>query len=561
MTARTHISLLAFALTSSCIAQEITFSEHIAPIIYNNCTVCHREGEIGPMSLTNYEEISAHALSIKAVTEEGSMPPWEPDRSFSRFVGERGLTVDQIQWISDWADAGSPEGDPTLAPSLPDFPTGSVLGEPDLTLTMADSYTIKGNGRDEYRVFVLPTGLTEDKDVVAVEFRPGNAQIVHHALLTIDSTGGARKLDAEDPNEGYSSFGGFGVSSREGLAYPGWVPGTTPRFFPAGTGLKLPTTADILLQIHYAPWQVKESDQSSINLFFADKPVDRYVNTRLLLPSDLVDENKDYYRLNPLLGLLAGGLIAEGVQDFLGESVTSAQTRSLAQNATIDTVFGDQLGGTVAGFLAFDIPKNKTQKFTGKWDIKKDISLLNVWPHMHYLGKDWEIILERPDGSTENIIRVGEWDFNWQGSYTFSNYIKAPAGSRILASASYDNTQLNFANPNSPPKDVNWGEKTTDEMYFLPFSYVDYEEGDELLSLDDFNQSDLPIFRVDALTEDTIQFRLQAQDAPFVIEHSEDMHLWQRVTTTETGSNADWRNLSMPRTDASAGFYRAVIFP
>ncbi|MGY8687932.1 MAG: hypothetical protein ACKVHP_09380 [Verrucomicrobiales bacterium] len=351
------------------------------------------------------------------------------------------------------------------------------------------------------------------------------------------------------------------MSSREGLAYPGWVPGTTPRFFPAGTGLKLPTNADILLQIHYAPWQVKESDQSSINLFFADKPVDRYVNTRLLLPSDLVDENKDYYRLNPLLGLLAGGLIAEGVQDFLGESVTSAQTRSLAQNATIDTVFGDQLGGTVAGFLAFDIPKNKTQKFTGKWDIKKDISLLNVWPHMHYLGKDWEIILERPDGSTENIIRVGEWDFNWQGSYTFSNYIKAPAGSRILASASYDNTQLNFANPNSPPKDVNWGEKTTDEMYFLPFSYVDYEEGDELLSLDDFNQSDLPIFRVDALTEDTIQFRLQAQDAPFVIEHSEDMHLWQRVTTTETGSNADWRNLSMPRTDASAGFYRAVIFP
>jgi hypothetical protein len=513
------------------------------------------------MPFTNYEEVSAFAQAIAGVTAEGIMPPWPPDRSFSRFVGERGLTEAQIDLISRWAENGYPEGDPALSPTLPDFPEGSVLGEPDLTLTMSQSYTIRGDGRDEYRVFVLPTGLTEDKDLVAVEFRPGNPKIVHHALLSIDSTGEARRLDAEDAAEGYPSFGGFGVPVRQGLAYPGWVPGATPRFFPPGTGLKLPAGADLLVQIHYAPWPLKDSDQSSVNLFFADKPAEREIKTRVMFPSDLVDSQDEYYKLSPLLGAFAGSTIANGVQEFLGESVSNNDIRALAGNATLDTVFGDQIGGTVAGFLAFDIPRETQRTFRGKWEIEKDISLLNVWPHMHYLGKDWEITLYRPDGSTENLIRIGDWNFNWQGSYTFNRYIKAPAGSRIFATASYDNTRENFANPNSPPKDVNWGEKTTDEMYFLPFSYVDYQEGDELLSLDQFSPGDLPAFRVAQLTGENIEFLLQAGESSFFIEHSKDMQLWQRIAVDESQAEAgDWQRLSLTRSHESAGFYRAVIF-
>ena len=98
-------------------------------------------------------------------------------------------------------------------------------------------------------------------------------------------------------------------------------------------------------------------------------------------------------------------------------------------------------------------------------------------------------------------------------------------------------------------------------MYFLPFSYVDYQPGDENISLQDLTHGDLPTFRVDGLTEDTIQFRLQNQDNTYYIEHSADMHLWQRVSSTETDADADWRTISMPRTEDSAGFYRAVIFP
>ena len=124
----------------------------------------------------------------------------------------------------------------------------------------------------------------------------------------------------------------------------------------------------------------------------------------------------------------------------------------------------------------------------------------------------------------------------------------------------YDNRSINLANPNSPPKDIDWGEKTTDEMYFLPFSYVDYEPGDETISLQSLAPGDLPMFRVDGLTEEAIQFRLQNREGAYYIEHSSDMHLWQRVTTTESSVADDWRTITLPRTEDSAGFYRAVIF-
>ena len=232
---------------------ETTFSEHISPIIYNNCTVCHREGEIGPFPLTNYAEVVDLAESILYVTEERLMPPWPPNRQFSRFVGERGLTDGQLQLIANWVESGAPQGDPAQEAPIPDFPEGSLLGEPDIVLKMSEAFPIRGNNRDEYRVFVLPTGLTEDRDIVALEFRPGNPSIVHHALFAMDTTGEARRLEAEDARPGYESFGGFGVPLRQGLSLGGWVPGATPRFYPAGTGVRLPANADLLNLMTRAP--------------------------------------------------------------------------------------------------------------------------------------------------------------------------------------------------------------------------------------------------------------------------------------------------------------------
>ena len=145
-----------------------------------------------------------------------------PNREFSKFkfLGERGLTDQEIETIAQWVEAGMPEGDPAIEAPIPKFAKGSALGNPDLTLRADEPYKIKGSNEDEYRVFVLPTGLSEDRDLVGVEFRPGNRAILHHALLAFDTTGQARESDASDPLVGYEVFGGFGLPVSPKLSSP-----------------------------------------------------------------------------------------------------------------------------------------------------------------------------------------------------------------------------------------------------------------------------------------------------------------------------------------------------
>ncbi|MEO1384373.1 MAG: peroxiredoxin, partial [Bacteroidota bacterium] len=123
------------------------------------------------------------------VTSINYMPPWPPDPNFQEFQGERFLSDGEKQKIADWVSAGMPEGPANAAPPLPQFPTGSQVGTPDLVLSFSQAYLHQGNNVDQYQNFVLPTGLTEDKILKAIELRPGNNKIVHHALFALDTTG------------------------------------------------------------------------------------------------------------------------------------------------------------------------------------------------------------------------------------------------------------------------------------------------------------------------------------------------------------------------------------
>jgi hypothetical protein len=267
-------------------AQTPTFSNDIAPLIYNKCGSCHRPGEIGPMPFTNYNEVSAFGSMINFVVQSGYMPPWMPNPSYRKFVGEKVLSAAEKQLIADWVNAGMPEGDPNQTPPFPTFPQGSALGVPDTVIPMAQALSVPGNNQDLYRVFVLPTGFTTDKDIAAIEFRAGNRSIVHHAIIVSDVNGYGRSLDNQSPGYGYTSFGGFGIPSYEQFL-SGWAPGMEPRFFPDGIGFRLKAGTDLLLQVHYAPTAAPETDSSYINIFFAKKPITRYVQTSELLDFNL----------------------------------------------------------------------------------------------------------------------------------------------------------------------------------------------------------------------------------------------------------------------------------
>src|SRR5687767_14017545 len=163
------LPIIAIIIVTQLSFGQATFTKDIAPIIYNNCTKCHRPSEIGPFSMMNYSEIAPWAPMIKYVTSIRYMPPWKADPHYSRFLGERVLTDEQIALIAEWADNGAPFGNPADEPSLPEFPTGSQIGTPDLVLSMSESFHHVGGNQDEYRVFVIPTGLTEDKQIATLE--------------------------------------------------------------------------------------------------------------------------------------------------------------------------------------------------------------------------------------------------------------------------------------------------------------------------------------------------------------------------------------------------------
>lgn len=428
------VLFLLFIISGTCTLAQPTYSKDIAPIIYNQCTVCHRAGEIAPMSFTSYEEVKNWASTIKYVTGIKYMPPWKADPEYSRFLGENYLSDDQIALIAEWADAGAPRGNVADEPSLPDFPEDSVLGEPDLVLTMESGWLHKGNNQDEYRYFVIPTGLTQDRVVKAIELRPGNSKIVHHCLFFEDTTGEAAANDAATPEYGFDGFGGFTGNQQSILSakqYTGYVPGQKPRYYPDRIGQTLSAGSDLVMQVHYAPWPVDEVDQSTVNIFFADEEeqVDRFVESHIMVPLD----------------------------------------------NTLDSPF-------------FILP-NTFKRFHGTWTVPEDISLIGIAPHMHLLGTDWEVYIESPDGAITNLISIPDWDFNWQGYYNFPDFKIAKAGSKIHAFAGYDNTVDNPNNPSNPPTFVTWGEGTTDEMYYLPLLYVPYENGDENVVFEDTSTS------------------------------------------------------------------------
>ncbi len=397
------------------------YSKDIAPIIYNKCTNCHRAGEIAPMPFTNFNEVKNYGQMIKFVTSSKFMPPWSPNSNYSNFLGERVLSQSEIDMIKDWVDGGMPQGNMEDEPNLPIFPEGSQLGKPDLVLKMSEKFLHKGNNQDQYQVFVLPVNLEENKKIKAIEFRPDNKKIVHHAILGIDTTSIALELDADDPRYGYEQFGGFGFEPLENT-WAGWAPGSFARFYPADIGKNLYKNSVILAQIHYAPVTNDEYDQSEINIFYdKENQIKRNLLTTAITPENLFEE--------------------------------------------------------------FKIPANKVKSFTGVLNVPIDISLVSVLPHMHLTGQLWEIFAITPNKDTINIIKIDKWDFNWQDFYYSNKLKKIPAKSKVYAKATYDNRAENPNNPNQPPKDIYWGEGTSDEMYICYFNYVPYNFGDENLDL------------------------------------------------------------------------------
>jgi mono/diheme cytochrome c family protein len=247
-----------------------TFNKDIAPILYANCATCHRPGEVAPFPLLTYQDASKRAALIAGAVGGRFMPPWKAEPGYGDFDAVRRLTDAQITLIKDWAKAGAPEGDPSAKPELPQFTDGWQGGQPDQVLTIPVKYSLPADGPDQYRCFVLPTGLDHDVYLDGMEFRPENRRIVHHALVFLDASGQAKKMADASQDGSYPCFGGPGFPAAGLIG--GWAPGLTPA--PRNPSLSQPIRKgmDVVIQIHYHPSGKPEQDQSSLGLAFSGPP-------------------------------------------------------------------------------------------------------------------------------------------------------------------------------------------------------------------------------------------------------------------------------------------------
>ena len=277
-------------LPESSLPSDITYSEHIATILQNNCQACHRHGEVAPFTLTDYGDAKAWATEIAVYTESRLMPPWKPAPGYGHFKNERRLTDSQIELIARWVDAGAPPGDLNAVPTAPEFHDDWVLGEPDQIFEMPVEYEIDAEGEDEYRQFIIPTNFETDMYIQAVDVQPGNRKTVHHVIPYLDVNGEARKLDAEDPKPGYV-VGGTGPGFDAAGSLGGWAPGITPSVLPEGVGYLLPKGADIVMQVHYYRTGHVEYDRSRLGLYFSKTPdtaplhIGSAINSEFVIPA------------------------------------------------------------------------------------------------------------------------------------------------------------------------------------------------------------------------------------------------------------------------------------
>src|SRR6266851_8974991 len=217
--------LLALALVSTQLsslkaaAEPVTFNKNIAPIVYANCSSCHRPGEAAPFSLLSYQDVAKKAKLIAAVTASRQMPPWKAEPASFAYRDERRLKDTEIALLQEWVKQGTPEGNAADKPAPPEFKSGWRLGEPDLVVEMPVAYHIPAEGPDIYRNIAFPLGLTEDKWITAIDMRLTARAVVHHVLYFGDPNGKAHQRASEGTEPGFAGMRAGGATETLG----GWA--------------------------------------------------------------------------------------------------------------------------------------------------------------------------------------------------------------------------------------------------------------------------------------------------------------------------------------------------
>jgi Flp pilus assembly protein TadD/mono/diheme cytochrome c family protein len=388
-----------------------TWSRDVASVLYKNCTTCHHTGGAGPFSLLTYADARRWGPQLMTVTQSRFMPPWLPEPGYGDFADVRRLSDHERDLIKQWVLAKMPQGDPAVAPAPPHYDANWLMGKPDLILKVARPFTLPGGGTDVFRNFILPYPLKETHYIRAMEIRPGTPQIVHHANITVDRTGGLRR---QFPNDWQNGVAGMELMVDAGNRFDPdshflfWKPDTPALVEPAGMPWRLDPGNDLILNMHLKPSGKSETLDAEVGLYFTpDAPAKQPM---------LIDLERD-----DALDIPAGA----------------------------------------ANFVVED-----------SLTLPVDVDVFGVYPHAHYLGRDmqgWAIL---PNGEKKWLVWIRNWDIDRQAVYRYKEPVLLPKGTVLHMRYTYDNSSTNVHNPHSPPVRVRAGNRSEDEMAHLWFQVL-----------------------------------------------------------------------------------------
>ena len=379
-----------------------TFSHDVAPILYENCVSCHRPGEIGPMPLVTYDEVRPWARAIARQVEDGQMPPWHADAPAGTFANERRLAPEQVATIAAWSAAGAPQGDPRDLPPPPQFVEGWTIGEPDLIVEMPEPYDVPARGVVDYQYFEAPVPLSEDRWIEAIEVHPGARRVVHHVIVYEREPG-------RSPRPRFAQQDPQIARTRPGPGGPRRPLGYQLAAVATGTGPSVFPAGTARL--------LRAGATLTFQMHYTPNGTAEQDRTRI---GFRFAKHPPLHELRPFNMVNGTFVIPPGAQDHRVEA---------------------------------------SARFT------EDVTLYSMLPHTHLRGKRWEYTLTYPDGRSETVLRVPDYDFGWQTEYWFASPLRIPRGSVLHGVAWYDNSSANRNNPD-PTVEVRWGDQTWEEMQF-----------------------------------------------------------------------------------------------
>lgn len=423
MRCRSILLPAALLLAVSAVAADagldsVTFDKDVLPILQEHCQTCHRPGEAAPMALIDYNGVRPWAKAIKAAVLARKMPPWLADPKIGHFKNDRRLSDEDVRTISEWVDAGAPEGDAKDKPPPLTWTEGWSI-RADEIFQMPEPYVVPAKDTLAYVYMVIPTGFTRDTWVTAAEIRPGARSLVHHALAVVRPRGSTWMKDAkpfvpyippESANDG-SPEANDPLADPVSMVYEllaAYAPGQQAERFDLDHSAKLiPAGADIVLQLHYtANGKSAMEDITRVGIEIApETPLKRFMSA-------------------------------------------------------------------VANGWKWSIPPgDPSYEGHARLTFGEPVELVFMQPHMHLRGKDMTIEIIYPNGKTETLLSVPRYDFNWQILYYLQQPLHLPMGTKVEVTAHWDNSANNPQNPD-PTKTVVWGNQSWDEMLSVPMGVI-----------------------------------------------------------------------------------------